>query len=94
MKNKTCFRLAIMLFCVSFLTVTTRAQDNALGIFDGQGDIGPVKHAGSGTYDSKMQQYQLQGSGTNVWATHDEFHYVWKKMKGDFILRTNIAFIG
>ena len=36
----------------------------------------------------------MQGSGTNIWATHDEFHYMWKKMKGDFILRANIAFIG
>jgi TolB protein len=94
MKNKTYFRLTLLFFCASFLTITTHAQDNTLGIFDGQGDIGPVKHPGNGTYDSKMQQYQLQGSGTNVWATHDEFHYVWKKMKGDFILRTNIAFIG
>ena len=66
MKNKMCTRLALLFFCVSFLTITTHAQDNTLGIFDGQGDIGPVKHTGSGTYDGKMQQYQLQGSGTNV----------------------------
>jgi hypothetical protein len=70
------------------------AQDSSTGIFDGQNDIGKVKHAGNDTYDSKTQAYQISGSGTNVWAMHDEFHFVWKKMTGDFILRTNAAFIG
>ena len=80
------------LFCA--IVFSAHAQSGPLGIFDDQADIGPVKHKGSGTYDEKLQQYNLSGSGSNVWATHDEFHYVWKKMKGDFILRTNIAFIG
>jgi len=70
------------------------AQGISIGIFDGQDDIGKVKHSGSGSYASKSQEYTISGSGTNIWATHDEFHFVWKKMKGDFILRTNSAFIG
>lgn len=70
------------------------AQVNPLGMFDGQDDIGKVRHAGSAAYEDKTQQYNLSGSGTNVWATHDEFHFVWKKIKGDFILRANAAFIG
>lgn len=81
-------------FLLSALVFNAHAQSGPLGVFDDQADIGPVKHKGSGTYDEKLQQYHLSGSGSNVWATHDEFHYVWKKMKGDFILRTNIAFIG
>lgn len=84
--------LICMFFCAGIFGA--KAQTNPVGIFDDQTDVGHVKHKGSGTYDSKMQQYHLQGSGSNVWATHDEFHYVWKKMKGDFILRTNINFIG
>ena len=28
----------------------------------------------------------VSGSGTNMWQGTDEFHYVWKKMKGNFIL--------
>jgi len=83
--------LACLLLCA--VVFTAKAQ-NTIGIFDGQGDIGPVKHAGSGVYDNAAQQYKLTGSGTNVWATHDEFHYIWKKMTGDFILRTNFNFLG
>lgn len=82
-------------FCLAVLChLNTLAQDNRLGIFDAQSDIGKIKHNGSGTYESKLQQYNISGSGTNIWATHDEFHFVWKRMKGDFILRTNAAFTG
>ena len=82
--------LFILLIATNYCT----AQIAQLGIFDGQCDVGKVKHKGSAIFDSKAQQYHLEGSGTNIWATHDEFHFVWKKMKGDFILRTNAAFIG
>ena len=80
------------LFCSSHQQLF--AQTNSLGIFDGQDDVGRVKHKGTGAYDSKLQDYHLSGSGTNIWTNHDEFHFVWKKMKGDFILRTNAEFIG
>jgi Tol biopolymer transport system component len=86
--------LFFLICAVMLFSQKLTAQDTPLGIFDGQDDIGKVKHAGTGTYDSKSQEYRVSGSGTNIWATHDEFHFVWKKMKGDFILRTNAAFIG
>jgi len=92
MSNKVSHLLFLCAF-VLFLQKTS-AQEKPVGIFDGQNDIGRVKTAGSGSYESKTQQYQISGSGTNIWATHDEFHFVWKKMKGDFILRTHATFIG
>src|ERR1700688_688724 len=92
--NRTLFYLFFFL-CAAFLfNPKAFSQTNPIGIFEGQNDIGKVKHTGSGSYDSKLQEYHVSGSGTNIWATHDEFHFVWKKMKGDFILRTNAAFIG
>jgi TolB protein len=84
--------LVCMFLCAGIFGA--KAQTGPIGIFDNQNDIGPVKHPGSGTYDSKMQQYHLQGAGTNIWGTHDEFHYLWKKMKGDFILCADISFVG
>src|ERR1700761_7737763 len=83
-----CFLLGAALF-----SQNANAQ-TSIGIFDSQSDVGPVKNKGNATYDNATQQYHLEGAGTNIWATHDEFHFVWKKMKGDFILRTNAAFIG
>ena len=91
--NKGIFRL-FFLSCAIILFVQKVSAQSPIGIFDGQDDIGKVKHKGSGIYDKKSQEYTLSGSGANVWAMHDEFHFVWKKMKGDFILRTNAGFIG
>jgi TolB protein len=89
-------KISHLFFCAcAFFLISSRASaQTSVGIFDGQGDIGRVIHAGTGIYDSKMQKYTLSGSGTNIWAKHDEFHFVWKKMKGDFILRCDASFIG
>ena len=92
MRTATRSAFICLFFCA--LIFGAKAQTNPIGIFDDQGDIGPVKHKGSGAYDGKMQQYHLEGAGTNIWGTHDEFHFVWKKMNGDFILRANVNFIG
>lgn len=73
----------------------TMAQSSGpIGQFDGQTDVGRVKRPGSATYNTDRQEYTIEGSGTNIWATHDEFHFVWKRMKGDFILRTNGHLLG
>ena len=92
MKNRIRLSAICIFLCAGI--VSAKAQNNQLGIFDDHSDVGQVRHKGNATYDDKRQQYQLEGAGSNVWATHDEFHYAWKKMKGDFILRTNISFIG
>ncbi|WP_218921470.1 TolB family protein [Haliscomenobacter hydrossis] len=70
----------LILLCMAQITF-------AQGIFEAQNDIGPVKHAGKTTYDAATQSYQLSGAGANIWFKKDEFHYAWKKLKGDFILQ-------
>jgi WD40 repeat protein len=84
--------LAIVIV-VTFSTLT-KAQTHTVGIFEGQTDVGHVKRRGTAIYNASMQQYELSGSGSNIWFDHDQFHFVWRKIKGDFILRTNVAFIG
>ncbi len=70
------------------------SQSANLGIFDGHGDIGKDVKPGSAVYNPKTHEYEMSGSGYNVWFDHDEFHYLWKKMKGDFILYTRARFVG
>jgi TolB protein len=63
-----------------------------VGVFDGQADIGsPLP--GSTSYDSLTQQYLVSGSGRNMWADRDDFHFVWKRMTGNFILTTRARFV-
>jgi len=79
---------------LSAAALTAVAQENPLGQFEGHRDIGNPTLAGSASYDAANQEYTLTAAGTNMWFGRDQFHFVWKKMKGDFILRTRFEFEG
>lgn len=70
------------------------ADGTRLGQFDAHGDIGNVKKPGFAKYDEENQVYTIGGSGANMWADTDEFHYAWRKIKGDFIVRARMELIG
>ena len=65
-----------------------------VGLFDEHGDIGGVKIPGSAVYDATAQAYTIRASGANMWSGTDEFHFVWKKITGDFILQAKAEFLG
>src|SRR5262245_39789759 len=96
--NQRLLLLAVHRFKITllfFLAGTMAAfSGEPIGQFDDQADIGSPKLSGSATYDSASQDYTLSGAGTNMWFSSDQFHFTWKKMKGDFILRTRTEFIG
>ncbi|HLZ88713.1 MAG TPA: hypothetical protein VKQ52_15765 [Puia sp.] len=83
----------LLLVCLLVLS-TGSATAQPLGIFDGHGDVGTNVKPGSATFIPATGQYIITGAGYNVWADHDEFQYVWKKIKGDFILYTRAEFLG
>lgn len=87
------FQFLIAAFTCSLFQTNLMSQ-NPLGQFDGHGDIGDPKLAGSASYDAATQDYTLTAGGTNMWFGRDQFHFVWKKLKGDFILRTRVEFLG
>lgn len=93
MKQKICYSI-LFVAALLFLRFNASAQNTLCGIFEGQSDVGVIEHKGSGVYNKQEQTYTLSGSGANIWAKAYGFHFLWKKMKGDFILRTNAAFIG
>ena len=76
------------------LTMPSIAERKGLGIFDDQSDVGAVLHPGSVSYDAANQEYTIAGSGTNMWVGSDEYHLVWKRLKGDFILTARARFVG
>ncbi len=81
--------------CVALLlAVRPLAGRNPAGYFEASGDIGEPAIAGSAAYDPAAQTYTITGAGTNMWGARDEFQFVWRKMTGDFIVRTHAAFVG
>jgi sugar phosphate isomerase/epimerase/WD40 repeat protein len=74
--------------------LSTIQWSSKLGAFSQQGDIGSVAKPGSAKYNSETGEYLIAGGGANMWFTNDAFHFVWKKMSGDFTLTANIQFVG
>jgi TolB protein len=66
----------------------------AIGNFEGQTDVGRGSRLGSAIYNRQLQTYRISGSGQNMWDTRDAFHFVWKRLHGNFILSTRARFIG
>ncbi len=87
----------IGLFCSLLFQAVASAGDNTasqLGQFTSNVDVGDPAQKGSVAYEPETQSYCISGAGTNMWFDKDEFHFVYKHMKGDFILRTRAQFVG
>ena len=70
------------------------SQQETLGIFAGHTDVGNPAKAGTAIYDAEKQQYAISGAGANMWLGRDEFHYAWRRLKGNFILTTRAELVG
>jgi hypothetical protein len=70
------------------------SQENPLGEFAGHTDAGSPKLPGAAAYDAARQEYTLTGAGSDTRADRDEFHFAWRKLKGDFLLRARAEFTG
>ena len=65
-----------------------------VGDFGPAVDVGHPKVKGSSAYDEDTQTYTLKGGGYNIWFNHDEFHFLPRKIKGDFLLTANFQLLG
>ncbi len=74
------------------LVMAGAAMAEPLGQFRDHRDIGNPKHPGAAQYDAGTGTYRITGGGQNMWADHDDFHYVWKKMSGDVRATANVVF--
>jgi TolB protein len=70
------------------------AESGPVGQFDGRGDIGSPALAGSARWNAASGEYRLAGAGVNMWGPRDEMQIVWRRLKGDFILRAHVEFVG
>jgi hypothetical protein len=70
----------------------TKTFTTALGVFEGQSDIGGPLFPGSASYDAATKRYTINSASYNIWYTRDEFRYLWKKMSGDVSLAADVTF--
>lgn len=87
-------RNGFLCLLIGFITLPARPAENILGQFESDGDVGAPKISGASSYDSATQEYSISGAGTNMWFGSDQFHFLRRRMKGDFILRARVKFAG
>jgi hypothetical protein len=84
--------LLVLFNCLPCVPITAKADD--LGWFESHGDIGNLGQPDSVIFNPEDHSYLLAGNGENMWFTNDAFHFVWKRVSGDFTLQSAIEFLG
>jgi TolB protein len=84
--------VAALLLCAGSAHLAAREPPTALGLFEGQSDVGSVTPPGSANYDPATATYTLTSAGANTWYHLDDFHFLWKKASGDLALTADVSF--
>ena len=79
---------------LSLLAAAAASAQAPAGEFEGQADVGGARKVAPARFDAGDETYAVEGSGANVWGARDEFHFVWRRMRGDFILTARVSFVG
>ncbi|MCF8359078.1 MAG: biopolymer transporter TolR [Prolixibacteraceae bacterium] len=97
MKTKTikpCFLPPFFIFFFIMTAITSCKTEKPTGIFDQSTNIGNPRIVGRTFFNDKTGEYKLRGAGENIWDKRDEFHFLHKKITGDFILQARVRFVG
>jgi regulation of enolase protein 1 (concanavalin A-like superfamily) len=86
--------VVLPVFLAVATALVTLAQSGPLGQFDGHADVGAPAIAGTATYDAGPQTYTVAAAGVNMWGQRDEFHFVWKRITGDFTIQARVELVG
>lgn len=64
-----------------------------VGLFEGDRDVGKVGQPGSVVFEETGKDYMISGGGENMWFTNDAFHFIWKRVSGDFELQAAVQWL-
>jgi len=82
------------LFCCAVAVLIPAAVlAEPVGQFVDHRDIGRPASPGAASYNPRTGTYRVTGVGRNMWADHDDFHFVWKRMSGNLIADTKLEFV-
>jgi TolB protein len=81
-------------FVLALAVAATSAAAEALGPFEDHGDVGSPRLPGSAAYNGFSQDLAMSAAGVNLWGARDEFHFVWKKLAGNFLVQARVELLG
>src|SRR5213593_2723240 len=86
MRASSLLGLSTVTASLAVIAAWASVQQSSVSLFQGETDVGQVTKRGSVTYDAGRDHYTVAGSGANMWFDRDDFHFVWKRLAGNFIL--------
>ena len=84
----------LILFSFFFQNLNAQILGTGIGSFDRFSDVGAPVIPGTASCSEPSQTYNITGSGQNIWFGQDSFSFLSKKMNGDFIVQTQVRFVG
>jgi TolB protein len=81
------------LLVTCLLAATAFAQTGKFGAFTNSDDVGAPPLKGSAEFDAGTGEYKITGTGADIWAKADQFHYVWRPMSGNFAVTATAKFV-
>jgi TolB protein len=75
------------------LLAASALQTAKFGAFTASNDVGAPPLKGSVEFDPATQQYKITGTGADIWAKADQFHYLWREMSGNFSVSATTTFL-
>lgn len=62
--------------------------------FTSHADVGNPLKTGTVSFSAETQEHTIHGVGNDMWAEKDQFTYLYRKIKGDFIATARARFVG
>jgi len=81
----------VVLFAVS---LAVAQPTTSLGLFETHADVSITPQKGSASYNAATGEYRVTGGGANMWGPMDAFHFVWKRVTGNFSITADVHFVG
>jgi hypothetical protein len=81
----------LLLLCL--LAASAFAQTGKFGMFTNSDDVGASPLKGDAEFDASTGRYKITGTGTDIWAKADQFHYVWREISGNFAVTATAKFL-
>ena len=79
-----------LFYLVCLAAPATLQAQSGLGVFEKSADVGTVGHKGAVEYNADASTYRITGSGANMWARVDAFHFLWRQAQGDISITTDL----
>lgn len=77
----------------SLLVACAFGQAGKFGALTSSDDVGSPPLKGSTEFDGSTGQYKITGSGSDIWARADQFHFLWREMSGNFSISATAKFL-